>query len=235
MLGGWLWALADAVVSTAAEVGGWAATLGRALLWLVAQMPLIARVLFWLTLGGSLLATAAYLTRFVLDLRFVLRWRRQLWEAAVAYLARRRRWLSLFKLFVRNRKRIKYALLFSRVIEVIRAGYVFVEDVFFTSYWYFLILHDYACDLLTGFLEHFEDYFVEMDNFGLTHWYYLYIYWEQALYHLVGRLVLHVPRLHRRRPRRWAPSRGRRRRLVVYYVCVVMWIYTHRNKMGPRR
>lgn len=108
-------------------------------------------------------------------------------QAIGAFLLRKRRWLWLFRAFVRNRYYIKHTAIFLRLVSLIRLTYIFVEDIGLTCWWYFLILEDYARDLVCDFLVHYEDYYVETDNLSFVYWYFFYIFREQVLYYQVAR------------------------------------------------
>lgn len=91
---------------------------------------------------------------------------------------------------MRNRKRIKYTMIVLRLAELVRLTYVFVEDIFLTCYWYYLIVEDYARDLVGDLYIYYDDYYLENENLAITFWYYRYIFREQVLYYQVARRVL---------------------------------------------
>lgn len=91
---------------------------------------------------------------------------------------------------MRNRKRIKYALITLRLVKLIRLTYVFVEDIFLTCYWYYLTVQDYAVELVCDFYIFYEEYFLEMENLAYVFWYNRHIFREQVLYFQVASRVL---------------------------------------------
>ena len=145
-------------------------------------------------------------------------WARLL-QAIGAYLSRERRWLRLFKAFVRNRYYIKHTAMFLRLVSLIRLTYVFVEDICLTCWWYFLILDDYVRDLVADFLTHYEDYYVESDNLCFVYWYFFYIFREQVIYYRVAERALWGRTLANRRRRllQWRAHFQQRRIDHLFY------------------
>ena len=91
---------------------------------------------------------------------------------------------------MRIRKRIKWGLIFSRLARLVRVIYIFAEDIFFTCYWYYLMMEDYARYLLADFFEAYDDFYHEVDNISIVFWHYCHILKEQAKYYWVGRRIL---------------------------------------------
>ena len=173
---GWLRGGAAAASSAVSAVLGWTATLVSGGLQVA---------------GGAVLVFAfARLPRWKLDpTTWWLLWQR-LRTAAGAYIMRKRRWLNLYRSFVRNRRRLKYTLIELRLVELVRLTYVFVEDIFFTCYWYYLVMQDYARELVRDFMIYYDDYYLETEDLAFTYWYFYYIFREQVLYYHAARRAL---------------------------------------------
>ena len=226
--------LAALAVAEVQAAGSWA-------LHVLHQLAALAACGSQLACGAALVLAFVYLSRF----RIGPEWGQYLaskWELlqawAWAYIMRERRWLALWKAFVRNRKRLKYTILALRLARLIRLTYVFMEDVFFTCYWFFLIFDDYARDLVADFHLYYDDYYLENDNVGFVTWYWFHIFKEQALYHQVARQAADPvqPRSRRQWGARWgAYLHGLRRAYLGHYSRVAIWLDAFRDAAGPRR
>ena len=221
-------------------VGG-ALAAGSYALHALQQLSALAVCGLQLACGAALVLAFVYLSRFRIGPEWCQylesRWDR-LQAVAWAYIMRERRWLALWKAFVRNRKRLKYTILFLRLVSLIRLTYVFMEDVFFTCYWFFLIFDDYARDLVVDFYLYYDDYYIENDNVGFVAWYWFYIFREQSLYHQAARQAADParPRCRRGWGARWgAYLHGLRRAYLGHYSRVAIWLDAFRDAAGPRR
>jgi hypothetical protein len=224
---GWLW--------------GGARTAGAYALQVLAQLPVLAVGGAQLGLGLAMVAVFVGFTRFasrVLDRARLQRGWHRLLRAAAAYIMRKRRWLRLWKAFVRNRKRIKYTLLLLHLVDLIRVTYVWLEDMFFTCYWYFLVMQDAAGVLVDDFYIYYEEYYIEMENVMFVYWYYFYIFREQALYFQLVRRVMGGRPVEGRRAwhLQWeAYLRARRLSYMAYYYWSAFYAHFHRGKGRRRR
>lgn len=233
------------LLELSALVAAWVQAAGFCALHVLQQLSALAVYGLRLACGAALVLALVSLSRDRDRFRVRLEWCRYVesrWErfqaGAWAYIMRERRWLALWKAFVRNRKRLKYTILALRLVSLIRLTYVFMEDVFFTCYWFFLIFDDYARDLVEDFYLYYDDYYLENDNVGFVAWYWFHIFKEQALYHQVARQAADPkrPQSQRRWGARWgAYLHGLRRAYLGHYSRVAIWLDAFRDAAGPRR
>lgn len=211
---------------------GGASSASSYMLHVLSQVPALLTGAAQLGLAVAAVGVFVFLSRFALQRRPVLRVRERarvyVVAAVKAYVMHKRRWLGLWKAFVRNRRRIKFTLLWLNLVKLLRVTYVLVEDIFWTCRWYFWVMQDYAWTLAEDFLIYYEEYFIESENLAFTYWYYFYIFREQVLYFEVARRVLRGAsfRGRRRHQLRWAAAL-RRRRLdyLAYHDWVAYFAY----------
>ena len=229
------------LLQLAALMADWALTAGSHVLHVSQQLAALAVYGLQLGWGAALVLAFVYLSRFRIGTEW-LQYLESQWDLlqawAWAYIMRERRWLALWKAFVRNRKRLKYTILALRLVKLIRLTYVFMEDLFFTCYWFFLIFDDYARDLVADFYLYYDDYYLENDNVGFVTWYWYYIFREQSLYHQAARWAADPApvRSQRQWEARWgAYMQGLRRAYLSHYSRVAIWLDAFRDAAGPGR
>jgi hypothetical protein len=159
-------------------------------------IPVLVSGALQLSAGALLVALFVYCSRWTISRRVawqIAQLPHNLKDSLIWYIMRERRWVRLFRAFVSWRHFLKSLVLGTRLLRYLRVAYVFAEDAFLTGCWYFYVFRGYADDLLEDFMEYWEDCYHEIYNIRFSHWYFFYIFREQALYYGVAHCIQHGP------------------------------------------